>query len=186
MNIVDKILVDPITRGLKFFTKGGVPAYITQVRGRTDGSAVPAGEVGETKTWTSAPANQALTTTETDWTNATFTLGSGVWLIVGKICMTYFSGTTAGNQGYATFRLTDGTNNVVDNCIGFMSSPYSSGTYPGHIRVQSPFFTIQNVLPATTTTYKIRAYRFDNAGTGSADIENTGITRSTFFAIRIA
>jgi len=26
MNIVDKILVDPITRGLKFFTKGGVEA----------------------------------------------------------------------------------------------------------------------------------------------------------------
>ena len=31
MNIVDKILVDPITRGLKFFTKGGVPAYVRLV-----------------------------------------------------------------------------------------------------------------------------------------------------------
>ena len=47
MNIVDKILVDPITRGLKFFTKGGAPAYVSQVRGRTDGSVAATGYVGE-------------------------------------------------------------------------------------------------------------------------------------------
>jgi len=78
MNLVDKILVDPITRGLKFFTKGGVPAYVSQVRGRTDGSAVPAGYVGEVIENSSATLNSIASTPQQV---ATVSLTPGVWLV---------------------------------------------------------------------------------------------------------
>jgi hypothetical protein len=83
MNIVDKILVDPITRGLKFFTKGGVPAYITQVRGRTDGSSPAAGEIGERL------FSQTIRSSAIALTNAiaadivSITLTPGIWLLFG-------------------------------------------------------------------------------------------------------
>jgi hypothetical protein len=77
MNIVDKILVDPITRGLKFFTKGGVPAYVSQVRARTDGSSPAAGYVGEVVTFFE---QLALTSSGTS-TGADHSLAAGTWLI---------------------------------------------------------------------------------------------------------
>jgi hypothetical protein len=93
MNIVDKILVDPITRGLKFFTKGGVPAYITQVRGRTDGSAAAAGEIGETfqdsgnTNTTSQNVNRLVTKR---------TLQPGIWMVQVNASIGPAGGTTSG------------------------------------------------------------------------------------------
>jgi len=94
MNIVDKILVDPITRGLKFFTKGGVPAYITQVRGRTDGSAVPAGEIGETiegLTNVHSPVNGTF------FNASTLVLNKGRYTIYGNLIMLTPSSVVAWN-----------------------------------------------------------------------------------------
>ena len=90
MNIVDKILVDPITRGLKFFTKGGVPAYVSQVRGRTDGSSPAAGDVGEVVTFFE---QLALTSSGTS-TGANHSLAAGTWLI--------FATTSFSNSGTIT------------------------------------------------------------------------------------
>ena len=109
MNIVDKILVDPITRGLKFFTKGGVPAYITQVRGRTDGSAAAAGEIGEK---ISSVSGTLTASASQVWANATsINLSAGVWLV---------SGTIVGRTviGFITFAAYISTTNTITGALG--------------------------------------------------------------------
>ena len=120
MNIVDKILVDPITRGLKFFTKGGVPAYVSQVRGRTDGSAPAAGYVGEVLTFTT----RAVTATTSYASNASAltTLTPGIWviysaignpagahLIIGALISTNSSNDATGSIGNDTQSIADAT-----------------------------------------------------------------------------
>jgi len=104
MNIVDKILVDPITRGLKFFTKGGVPAYVSQVRGRTDGSAVPAGYVGEVLTagsFSNATAGGSTTNTAV----GSLVLTAGTWLVSAVFIYNPHAGTVPGGQVGAALNL---------------------------------------------------------------------------------
>ena len=107
MNIVDKILVDPITRGLKFFTKGGVPAYVSQVRGRTDGSVAAAGEVGEVVN--SGQLGGAITISTPVAELGHQLLHAGNWLIIATAVysgasgnnyfVSYFSTTPASSAG---------------------------------------------------------------------------------------
>ena len=73
MNIVDKILVDPITRGLKFFTKGGACLRL----GERIGATISTGA-----TLTSGVATDC----------ASLALPAGVWTVYGKI---YFERTVA-------------------------------------------------------------------------------------------
>ena len=109
MNIVDKILVDPITRGLKFFTKGGVPAYITQVRGRTDGSAAAAGEIGQ-RLLSQLLRSSGISLTSSTTANVTsVTLTPGNWLVFGSVG---FSGNSSDVTNYrAEVSTVSATNN---------------------------------------------------------------------------
>jgi hypothetical protein len=171
MNIVDKILVDPITRGLKFFTKGGVPAYITQVRGRTDGSAAAAGEIGEVRT--TGAQNIAMSATAgvvTNITNAVLaSVPAGSWLFIlqadiggsvinpGYLCISQFSGTT--------------NTDVVegDNLLSY-SAPTAAGA--ANTTIVYPL-----VLGTPTTMYG----KFQCTVT-----QATAVIRYTFRAVRIA
>jgi len=73
MNIVDKILVDPITRGLKFFTKGG--ALVNTVEfASNDGSGGTAASTTYTTGSVAGPAgSQFVSVNSTDTTGNTTT-----------------------------------------------------------------------------------------------------------------
>ena len=166
MNIVDKILVDPITRGLKFFTKGGVPAYVSQVRGRTDGSSPAAGDVGEVITATSTVQ---LSTAPAQVTSISLT--AGVWLITGSQSMESTPSRTGYVQGsISTSSATAGTTGVNAALAGVSnngSSSFGQATVPSQV-----------VSILSTTTYYLNGY----AGTNSSSAGDVG----QIVAVRIA
>jgi hypothetical protein len=155
-----------------------------QAPGLVTGATIASGYVGETKTWTSAPVSQTLTTSEADWTNATFTLTPGVWQIFYHTHFDVVSGSTAGNSTYAIVKLTDSSNTVIDNTQSFfrVSTSGSAST-----NLQSVVSNSAVVNISSSTTYKLRAYRTDASGTGSGSIKNVaGPESSKFYAVRIA
>ena len=160
MNIVDKILVDPITRGLKFFTKGGVSAYITQVRGRTDGSAVPAGYVGEViSSVQGLAASSAATSVYFDAVSVTLTPGN--WMLNYVLYNTALGATVGGvgggisiNSGTSSVGLAVGDNSVWQ--AGATAAFDSSISIPGYV-----------VRPTSTTTYYGKALFYFSAGSPS-------------------
>ena len=89
-----------------------MPAYITQVRGRTDGSAAAAGEVGEVKTSTSSLVVYSASAT---WENvANLTMTAGLWLVSGAVGDTYNSSSSGADlevaiSGYSGSTTTDHT-----------------------------------------------------------------------------
>ena len=166
MNIVDKILVDPITKGLKFFTKGGVPAYITQVRGRTDGSAVPAGDVGEVIT--ASLSNVTITPSNTPVTVGSLVLTAGTWIIYGK-SMWAASGGAVGTF----YRVSVSTTAATEHFPSAMAVYGPTGDfYVG----SSP-----RVINTTGQTVYLVALGVYTGGANSTDA-----TKSTFYAVRIA
>ena len=190
MNIVDKILVDPITRGLKFFTKGGVPAYVSQVRGRTDGSSPAAGEVGEIVNSASLTAATLPLTTAADLGGGILNLGPGSWEIVYNANISIVSGitTSAPNFNEVNASIVIATSGVeVDNSFKSM--------FHREVGVSAINAVNQGVLTASAfvnisavnTAYTLRGfYTSGGAGTGTANIENGGTTKSRFYAKRIA
>lgn len=156
-----------------------------QIRGRTSGVAIESGYVGEKRTWTSAPSSQTFNTTEADWTNATITLSSGIWLVVANIQTEIQSGGTAGNWSEIRVRITDSSNNIVQN-MKKSSSVQCQATGTSPFTRAGLSFTFQAVLPSSQT-YKIRGQRFDGVGTGTSSyLINDAAMGSEFFAIRIA
>jgi hypothetical protein len=152
--------------------------------GATNGAAIAAGYVGEKITWTSAPTTQALTTSFADWTNATITLTAGTWLVTANIAVYYATATTAGAEGYTQVRITDTSNNIIqeqDNIL-FVGKAVSGTAL--NFRGTLSFGFVANL--SSSTTYKIRAAALNNSGTGSGNIENEASFRSRFFAVRIA
>lgn len=162
---------------------------ITGLTGTAATNAVASGsaKIGETITWTTAPSSpgQSLTTTFTDWTNATFTLTAGVWKIIGSILLEYDTGTTAGNAGYAFARITNSSGTLIDNCS---EGIYIRTVAASSAQIVAPVFltTIQNI--SSSTTYKIQVKRADSSGTGTGLVlYNPGNDLySKFYAIRIA
>jgi len=154
-----------------------------QVPGYTGGSAIPAGMIGETITWTTAPASQATTTTLADWTNATFTLSAGVWMLYASIQASATCGTTLGDQTTARVVITDSGGTTINNWDKRISvTQPSTGT--ARIFAPIPFSGILNI--SASTTYKIMVQKQDIAGTGSGDVRFASSDYSQFFAVRIA
>lgn len=146
-----------------------------------DGTAVPAGYVGERITWITAPSSFAPTTVETDWTNAFITLTPGIWMVVANIEMGY--GSNSGGSGNTQFKITDSSNNLIQNM-----NKQVGGTVPGTsgwaiYGVASGSF-IANL--SSTTTYKIRVFKVDGSGVGNSNVFNTSSAYSEFYAVRIA
>ena len=159
MNIVDKILVDPITRGLKFFTKGGVPAYITQVRGRTDGSSPAAGEIGEKLAFTSRTI-----AANTGWTAsaALTTLTKGTWSVYGTT-----SAPASGTAGVFVFRLSTNNSSDATGLLGDGSGCQyiANGTYGVDIPL-----SVQTITVAADTIIYGKAL----LGGGTANVNMSG------------
>lgn len=149
-----------------------------------DGAAIPAGYVGEKITWASAPSTQVATTSYADWTNASITLTAGVWLVQANINCVVTSGTTVGNDAELQVRITDSSNNVLQNLekILRVKTPASAQMINAGCLAFSGIFnyaTSSNVL-------KIRLRLTDVNGTNSGAVYNSSTTYSEFFAIRIA
>ena len=150
---------------------------------RTDGTAVPAGYIGEVVTWTTPPTTQSLTTTLTDWTNAFITLNKGRWLINVQVSASYFSGTTTGADGGTEVQITNSSNSIIQN----MDNVFSGGKSTGQSIIARGTLSFSAVVDVSSdgTIYKIRARYFDNAGSGSGAVENGPDIRSRFFAVRL-
>ena len=159
MNIVDKILVDPITRGLKFFTKGGVPAYVSQVRGRTDGSAVPAGEVGENKKASVVrSASITLSTTVDQLITPQIVLTAGVWLVSGAVNFEVLAASTI-TTGTAIYGVTSIAGHSAPDTIGVPTSgsvDYRLGFALGASVVQSLPIQSYQVVVANGSTLSLQ------------------------------
>ena len=149
-----------------------------------DGTAVPAGYIGEKITWTTSPTTQIFNTSESDWTNATINLSSGVWLVTANISFEIQSGAITGNYSYIRVKITDSSNVVVES----QSRQLLANTAASANNTNSsclPFSFVANIL--TPTSYKIRAVRVDGVGTGGgAYLINSAAPSSEFFAVRIA
>lgn len=152
------------------------------VPGSTSGAAIAAGYIGEKITWTTAPINQVLTTSEADWTNATITLSAGTWLITANIYLDVFTGAVAGNNTSGYWKMTDSLNNVVQ----LMDKSLLARTSAAAINdLQTTVSGSCAVSISSSTTYKIRAYYANGAGSGGAYIVNQAQARSEFYAVRI-
>jgi len=151
--------------------------------GKTDGVAIGAGFIGEKITWTTPPGTLVLGTSEADWTNAFLTLTPGVWQIYASIVATYVTGTTANNAGYASVKITDSSNVIVQEMDKnlYVITPAANSN---QIITSIPLSFVANV--SVSTVYKIRASRTDLSGTGSGQLRNGSTERSHFFAVRIA
>jgi hypothetical protein len=140
--------------------------------------------VGQRITWTSAPATvTAPGTTETDWTNATFTLTPGCWHIFANVSIEAVSGTTAGNYTQGIIKLTNSSNTIIDEQERNVRA-YSVTSSTG-INVVSAVTLSTVVNISADTVYKLR-YKKTEVGTGTATFLNQAEYRSNFYAIRIA
>ena len=180
MNIVDKILVDPITRGLKFFTKGGVPAYVSQVRGRTDGSAVPAGEIGEVIRST-VMTNTTISTSATDVTGSSLPLTPGRWQIFYSIEGEIVTGSSNSDRTLGALAVyTSGNVKLAqtDSRLAGKTPAATSLVLNGKLSGSSV------VDLSAATTYKLQGTRIDLQGTGSLTV--IVVPDQAFYAVRIA
>lgn len=155
----------------------GYPVSARNIVGDTSGSAVPTGMIGEVVTWTTAPIDQAATSTTTDWNNATISLSAGVWLIQVGVQVSLTGQSVAGGNNIAV-SLTTSSNSVL-RTIYPLSTNVINSNYGG-------FGTIVNTVNITaTTSYKIRFNVLTTNNGGSGSILNTA-NQSYFYAVRIA
>jgi hypothetical protein len=147
-----------------------------------DGTAIPAGVVGETKTWATPPSTNTSLSTEADWTNATITVTAGVWLIIASVQVGYRTGASVSNWGLTVVKLTNSANTVIDNQSAQVvaMTPAAAVT-----EVRSTATLCTTVSVSTSTEYKLRVYKVDGSGTGTGAVYNESTANSTFKAIRI-
>jgi len=144
MNIVDKILVDPITRGLKFFTKGGVVVSLSPATTRSYNSA------GNNLT-TSVFSDVAQISLEPgDWDLSAVAVFGQLTALTGTRILA-FVGTVAGDNfnGYNS-----GDNTVLDLPTMPTVAANCSGSLSGY-----------RVNPTVTTIYYLKARGLFSAGT---------------------
>jgi hypothetical protein len=151
------------------------------------GEALPSGAVGEKITWTTPPSNQLVTTTESDWTNASITLSPGVWLVTANVFTKaeIAAGHSAGSYAATRIKITDTTNNIVQNqhkTLAFVCP--SATTAVGSVQTVLPFSFVASI--STSTTYKIRAVSDRTGGGNSGTLYNVTDSYSEFYAVRIA
>lgn len=151
----------------------------TPILGKTDGVAVAGGYVGEKITWTSAPSTQSLSTSDSDWINATFTLTPGIWLIQYHI--QYSLGVGASGDVSLDLYLRDSSGNLIQTAN---QQPRWAQAGAGTLFSVASCSVVES--PSVSKTYKITARYRNNAGTNSASLLNAVGGYSQFFAVRIA
>jgi hypothetical protein len=157
-----------------------------QAPGSTSGSPVAAGFVGEKITWATAPAtasSSASMATPSDWTNATFTLGAGVWEIKANIVVEISTGATVNASTGCTVSITDGSGTLVQNQskTAGLKTP-AAGV--NNAKICLSFAFVENLN--SSKTYKVRYRQGDATATGAINVFNQADFYSEFFAVRIA
>jgi len=147
-----------------------------------DGTAIPAGMVGEKITWASAPSSYAVTGSEADWTNATITLPVGNWEIKANIQVEVVTAASSDAAQDLTVKITDSSNTVLNNQTKLTKCKTVAAVSNTIVCCSSFATTVSIVSP---TTYKIRASRADTGGAGSATLFYQSGLYSEFYAIRI-
>lgn len=153
--------------------------------GRTDGVAVPAGQIGETQTASMSNTTLTGTTVETDVTGASITLGAGIWLVSYSVSLGLSPAATVGGESTLSIYLTNGSNVKVsglDRSLAVRSVSANSNLLIAPVSAS----TVLN-LPASTT-YKLRGQISNANGTAVAGIIYTSTSQfqGNFFAVRIA
>jgi hypothetical protein len=157
----------------------------SQVQGRTDGSAVASGYVGQKITWTTPPPSQQLvTTTETDWTNSSITLTPGVWQIFASIqCVAQLAAAVGAEQAIYV-KITDAGNVVINNLDKSIYTKNVAAS-PGAMQCVISMNDVVNI--SSSTTYKIRVLKYESGGSAQSYIYNVAPSSfSHFYAVRIA
>jgi hypothetical protein len=153
------------------------------VKASATGAAIPAGYQGQVITTASAIATTTATLSETDVTNASFTLTPGVWQIFYSVTANYSSGTTSGNDGFTMVTITDSANTHIGESERII---YAITRTAAANQNYSSLAASAVVNVTGSTVYKLRLKRTDNGGIGSGAVENvSGAYGSTFYAIRI-
>jgi hypothetical protein len=157
----------------------------SQVQGRTDGSAVASGYIGQKITWTTPPPSQQLvTTTETDLTNSSITLTPGIWQIFASIQCVAQVAPAVGAEQAIYLKITDSANTVINNLD---KSIYikNVAAAPGAMQCVISMNDVVNI--SSSTTYKIRILKYESGGSAQSYIYNASPSSfSHFYAVRIA
>jgi hypothetical protein len=156
----------------------------SQVQGRTDGSAVASGYVGEVVEAIITTTN--LTTSEADVTGAILTLSAGIWEIKYYASINVTTGVSVNNTTQAVVKITDAASNTLARTsqVLYVKNTGTGGTFAAdHV---STIAASKIVNISTSSTYKLRAFRSDLSGTGSASVNNSTSSTTAFFAVRIA
>lgn len=182
MNLITKLAYNALTKTIQAIAPGGVSIALASALGRTDGVAVPAGYIGETIE-SATITTTSIGTSETDITNASVTLSSGIWMVNFAAAVALVTGSTAGNESNVVLILTDAANTRIGGCDSQynLKNPASASFFGGVTLSNSVVVRI-----STSVTYKLRAARNDFSGTGSASVYNSTDRRSKLYAIRIA
>jgi hypothetical protein len=148
-----------------------------------DGTAVPAGYVGEV-VQANLTANQTLVSiSDVDLNGLSLSLGAGVWLISYSLSVDVTTTTANGHTNFAQTRITDSSNNLVGNSIRCAYVKNSgSGTNADNI---CTLHAQEAVNISSQTTYKVRAKVGNLASAGTIQ-QDTTYGQSKFMAVRIA
>ena len=144
MNIVDKILVDPITRGLKFFTKGGVVVSLSPAAARSYNSA------GNNLTNLVFSDVAQISLEPGDWDLSAVASFTPLTALTGTSILA-FVGTVAGDNSTG---FNPGDNTVLDLPTMPTVNASCSGSLSGY-----------RVNPTVTTIYYLKARGLFSAGT---------------------
>jgi hypothetical protein len=169
-------LVSPVTNANYPLTVNA-----SQVQGRVSGT-VTAGYIGEVVSQ-SGDMSYTLTTSLADVPNSTIALTPGVWMINYACSVRYTTGATSGNSGYGQVLIADSSNTVIGNSQRIIQC-ITRAAATNQVVANLAFTTVINI--SSSTSYKLRAQRVDEVGTGTGAINNNSINYSNFYAVRIA
>jgi hypothetical protein len=170
-------LVSPVTNANYPLTVNA-----SQVQGRIDGAAVTAGYIGEVVEQ-SGDISYTCTTSEADVTNSSIVLTPGVWMLCYSVSARYTTGTSSANSGFTQVVITNSANTRINNSQRIVYGiTRAAATYTNITSLACT--TVVNI--SSSTTYKLRAKRVDENGTGTGSINNNSDNGSSFYAVRIA
>jgi hypothetical protein len=160
----------------------GYPISGQNLIGRTDGNAPASGYIGQRISAT-ITSTLSIGTSETDVTGASLALTSGRWEIKYSVSVQVTSGASASNSSDGVVKITNSSNTLIGTSSRRARCKTVAAVAGDNISCLS---AMEIVDISADTTYKLRALRNDDSGTGGFSVYNAANLESTFYAIRIA
>jgi len=154
----------------------------TLLQSAGDGTAIPAGYVGETKIVNLGSSSFVPSTSLGDVTGLTMTLDSGVWQVKYQATV-YLQNNAAATTTFINLVLTDGSNNQIANTQSnnaFENLP-TAGV--------APILTVEKSavwIVSGGQTLKLRAFKSSNSGSTSLLHDAANYRTTAIIATRIA